>query len=352
MRLASLDLNLLIALDVLLDEASVTRAAERLQLGQPAMSASLARLRRYFDDDILTRVGNRYELTPLAVQLRRRTTAALASVERVFEKSPTFDPAQSEREFKIMCSDYAIATIAAAVTRLVSAEAPRVRMNFAVLPPELRKREEEILRSVDAVVLPHGYLPEALFEDMFCDDWVALVGTQNTRVGEALTMEHMAELPWVVTYNRTLSTVEGARQLTMHGIEPRAEVMVDSFLAVAPLIAGTDRIALIPSRIALRLAAMGDVRVMPCPFEAVPLTEALWWHPVHDSDSGHAWLRGLFHEAAEALKADRLPSGHPTPEARALRPEITAVHVKIRHRGALHIVNAPATLAKDRTASA
>jgi DNA-binding transcriptional LysR family regulator len=309
MRQGSLDLNLLIALDALLDEASVTKAAERLQLGQPAMSASLGRLRRYYNDDILARVGNRYELTPLAVQLRRRTAVALASVERVFEKAPVFDPARAEREFKVLCSDYAIATIGAAVTRLVSAEAPHVRMNLAVLPPDLLAREDEFLRSVDAVVLPHGYLPDALFIDMFEDAWVVLVATQNAHVGEALTMEHLSALPWVLTYNRTLSTVEGARQLTMHGIEPRTEVMVDSFLAVAPLIAGTDRVALIPSRIAPRLAAMGDVRTMPCPFDAVPLREALWWHPIHDPDAGHAWLRGVFQEAAVALQADRPVSG-------------------------------------------
>ncbi|MPY80022.1 MAG: LysR family transcriptional regulator, partial [Actinophytocola sp.] len=84
MNLANLDLNLLVSLDHLLRERSVTRAAESMGLSQPALSASLARLRRHFGDPLLTRVGNRYELTPLAVHLRRRTETALAGVERVF----------------------------------------------------------------------------------------------------------------------------------------------------------------------------------------------------------------------------------------------------------------------------
>src|SRR5437763_10872301 len=105
-NLASLDLNLLVSLDALLQERSVTKAAARMGLSQPALSASLARLRRHFGDELLTRVGNEYRLTPLAVQLRELSRLALTGIERVFDAQPAFDPASSTREFHLLVSDY------------------------------------------------------------------------------------------------------------------------------------------------------------------------------------------------------------------------------------------------------
>ena len=92
MNLASLDLNLLVSLDALLQQRSVTRAAAQMGLSQPALSASLARLRRHFGDELLTRVGNEYRLTPLAVQLVDVAASALAGVERVFTAQPGSTP--------------------------------------------------------------------------------------------------------------------------------------------------------------------------------------------------------------------------------------------------------------------
>src|SRR5829696_6453088 len=111
MNLSNLDLNLLVPLDALLRERSVTRAAASLGLSQPSLSSSLARLRRHFQDELLTRVGNSYELTPVAVQLRKRTEAALVGVERAFATEPGFDPATSQREYRIVASDYPMAVL-------------------------------------------------------------------------------------------------------------------------------------------------------------------------------------------------------------------------------------------------
>ena len=108
--LSRLDLNLLVSLDALLTERSVTRAAERLHLSQPALSASLARLRTHFNDPILARTGNTYELTPLASRLSEHTAAALDAARRVFESQAEWDPSQSTREFAIYGSDYSLAT--------------------------------------------------------------------------------------------------------------------------------------------------------------------------------------------------------------------------------------------------
>src|SRR3954453_22924551 len=110
-HIASLDLNLLVSLDALLQDRRVTRAAAQMGLSQPALSASLPRLRRHFDDELLTRVGNDYRLTPLAVQRHEGGRVALSGVERVFTAQPEFDPASSTREFSMLVSDYTIALL-------------------------------------------------------------------------------------------------------------------------------------------------------------------------------------------------------------------------------------------------
>src|SRR5687768_1422083 len=104
-NLASLDLNLVVALRALLEERNVTKAGRRVGLSQPAMSAALARLRRHFDDDLLSRAGGHYELTALGLALLDRTAAACDLLERVFTSQADFDPAREEHEFTLIASD-------------------------------------------------------------------------------------------------------------------------------------------------------------------------------------------------------------------------------------------------------
>src|SRR3978361_971833 len=128
MRLANLDLNLLVSLDALLDQRSVTRAPQQLGLSQPALSASLARLRRHFGDELLARSGNEYRLTPLAAQLKSRVRLGLAGLEGVFAAQPDFDPLESTREFSIQLSDYAAAVIGSAIAAARAAARPTRRL--------------------------------------------------------------------------------------------------------------------------------------------------------------------------------------------------------------------------------
>jgi DNA-binding transcriptional LysR family regulator len=296
-----LDLNLLVTLDALLRDASVTRAAQRLHVSQPAVSASLAKLRRHFGDPLLRRVGNSYELTPLALQLKERVTLALAGVRRVFEAQPTFDPRTEQREFTLLASDYAMAVLGQALRGLLYRDAPQVRLRMQVHTPYLVDRAAEVLRTVDGMVLPHGPLTGLPFTDLFEDTWVCLVSTTNERVGEKLTMELLAELPWVYTYFAPAAFTAAGRQLQVLGVEPRVHMVVESFLALPFVIAGTDRIALVQSHLVPRLTASGDVRALPCPFDTVPVAEAMWWHPMYEHDPGHVWLRGMLADAGRAI---------------------------------------------------
>jgi DNA-binding transcriptional LysR family regulator len=298
MNLASLDLNLLVSLDALLRQRSVTRAAAEMGLSQPALSASLARLRRHFDDELLTRVGNTYRLTPLAAQLKDLVRVALSGVERVFTAQPGFDPASSRREFSVLVSDYVVAVLGDVLARLLAEEAPHARLRLAVNTPEFVDRAEQVLLGTDLLLLPHGFVTDLPHRDLYRDEWVCVVSADNTAVDGGLTVRHLETLPWVATYHGPTASTPAARQMRMLGIEPRVQVVTESFLTVPGLVAGSDRVALLQRRLVNLLPLDAGIRALPVPFEAGPLVEAMWWHPVYDDDAEHRYLRGLVARAA------------------------------------------------------
>lgn len=300
-KLSRLDLNLLVALDALLTERSVTKAAERLHLSQPALSASLARLRTHFNDALLARRGNTYELTALAIRLADRTSTALESARRVFESQADWSPEGSTREFSFYGSDYAFATVGAAALALASERAPGVRFRFMLHNPTVIDEVDIRLRSVDGLFIPHGFLSDLPYLDLWKDRWLIVASDTNERAAAGLTMELMAESHWVFTYQSRTAFTSASRQLQQLGIEPLVDAVVESFLALPRFVAGTDRLALIQSGLASVAMSGGGIRLYDLPFDATPVLNALWWHPVHNRDPEHAWMRGLLAEAARDL---------------------------------------------------
>jgi DNA-binding transcriptional LysR family regulator len=290
MNLNTLDLNLVPALRALLEERNVTRAGQRVGLSQPAMSAALARLRRHFGDELLSRASGQYELTVLGRALLHRTATACDLIERVFASQVNFDPARQEHEFIVHTSDYAVAVFGTRLASEVHARAPGVRLRFRQTPADLSLGGGgELLSTSDGLFMPHGIISGYPAIDLFTDRWVCLVAVGNEAVGDRLTMDHLATLPWV-SYQRAADAL-AARQLSMIGVEPRVEVAVDNFALLPFLVAGTRRIALIQESLAARLRGVAAVRVMRPPYDPVPLREAMWWHPVHTHDAAHTWLR-------------------------------------------------------------
>jgi DNA-binding transcriptional LysR family regulator len=292
-ELRNLDLNLLLTLDALLAERNVTRAAARLHVTQPAVSAALARLRRHFDDLLLNRVGNRYELTPLAAQLRADTTLALASVRRVFEAAPDFDPATTDREFSLVMSDYAAAVMGKDLSQSFAADAPRARLRIRAPTPYLIDNVSDTLRAVDGIVLPHGFIHDMPHSDLFSDDWVGLAAAGNSLLEGEITLERLADAPWVLTYDTRTAFTPAQQHLRLLGVELRTAVVVESFAAIPFFVASTTRVAMVQRRLVQRLAGLAEVTAFGLPFEAVRLVESFWWHPARDADPAHAWLRSV-----------------------------------------------------------
>ena len=299
MNLASLDLNLLVSLDALLQQRSVTKAAAQMGLSQPALSASLARLRRHFGDELLTRAGNEYRLTPLAVQLRDMARVALTGVERVFTAQTDFDPASSTREFSLLISDYGVAVLGDTLAALLAQEAPHARLRFIANSPSAVDRAEQVLLSTDLLVLPHGFVTDLSHRDLYRDEWVCIVSADNEAVGEELTVADLEALPWVVTFHGPTAATPAARQMRMRGIELDVQVVTESFLTVPGLVTGSRRIALLQRRLVELLPLNLGLRALAPPVEVGQLVEAMWWHPAFDDDPEHAYLRDVVVRAAE-----------------------------------------------------
>jgi DNA-binding transcriptional LysR family regulator len=309
-HLANLDLNLLVALRELVRERSVTRAAQRLGVTQPAASASLSRLRRHFGDDLLVREHGEYVLTPLGEQLAGQVEAVCSAAERLFAASSAFDAATTEREFTLVMADYTIMVIGEALSHAVQRDAPLARLHIRLVRESLAAEYSDGIRFVDGMVAPpsNGFaLPDTRSAELFRDRWVCVLDGDNPVLdgGSALRIRDLAGLPWVAPYYRSgtrgVASVPVMRQLALLDLQPRIAVRVESYLAVPYFVTGTDRVALMQERLATRLAASSNLRVLECPGEAEPIVEALWWHRQHEDDPAHAWLRRLIMETARRL---------------------------------------------------
>ncbi|MEE4023613.1 LysR family transcriptional regulator [Gordonia sp. PKS22-38] len=295
--LSNLDLNMLVTLDAVLQHQSVTRAAEQLGITQPAVSATLRRLRRHFADELLYRAGARYRLTALAADLRPRTRVALEGVERVFNSRSGLDVGDTIREFAILTSDYATSLIGEAVVRNLLDKAPHARIRIIPTSPELVVRAEQVLTERDLLLVPHGFVYDLPNEELFRDEWAIVMDADNPIAATGPTVDDLKTLPWVLVYHDAAASTPAARQLRMLGIEPRAQVVTESFLTVPALLAHSDRISLLPTLMLEAIPEEHNLIAHPPPVPLEPLVQAMWWHPIHDREPEHQLLRDVVRSA-------------------------------------------------------
>ena len=303
--LGGLDLNLLRTLQALLDTRNVTRAGERLHLSQPATSAALAKLRRHFDDELLVRVGREMQLTPLAQTLLPLSTEALLHVERTFDVRAQYDASSSDRRFSVYASDYATCMVIEPLRRLVTREAPGISVQFA---PPPRDRLADAVTTADLLVAPVGFGMDGPHDVILRDHFVAVMSRRNPRLTpEPDVVAMLAEMPHVVgTFGEGIVT-PADRLLEQLDVRRKVAATVTGFLSLPMLVVGTDLVAVIPSRLARRLAAMDDLAVLEIPESAsTPLVEAMWWDPSRTGDPGLQWLRGALLRACESLSREDL----------------------------------------------
>jgi LysR family transcriptional regulator, nod-box dependent transcriptional activator len=293
MELGAVDLNLLVALDALLSERSVTRAARRVGLSQPGMSNALARLRRLFDDPLLVRRGAALVPTTRAEALIGPVHDALELIRGALQTPSSFDPASERRAFRLSCSDYSVLMLVGPLVRALAKEAPQVSVEVR---PRLANAGRALANGeVDLVVEPAEIMGDADLESLrlWEDRWMCCIWAGNTKVGRRMTTRKYLALDHLV-YSMGAAGQPVAlpdRHLARLGIERRIEVSVESFLLAPFLLQGTDLVTLIPRRAEAFLRRTGDIRVIEPPVELPVLVEMLWWHPRANADPAHAWLR-------------------------------------------------------------
>jgi DNA-binding transcriptional LysR family regulator len=303
MRFNRLDLNLLVTLDALLDERRITRAAERLNLSQSAISGMLAKLREYFDDELLVPVGRNLELTPLAQELVQPVRDLLLQVQTIVAIDPAFEPAQARRHFKIATSDYVINVLMRRVIPAIEASAPHITLEFM---PQVEDSAEKLRRGeYDLLIIPEPFIAnDHPHRPLFDDSYTCVVWEGNTQVGERLSVEeferldHIAALlgwPRAPTYD--------SRYMEAQGIRRRVRVTTSDFSSIAPALIGSQMIATMHRRFASELARTMPLRLVEPPLAIPTVREFLQWHEYREKDPCHRWLRERIVEAAAALAA-------------------------------------------------
>jgi DNA-binding transcriptional LysR family regulator len=299
MRLDRFDLNLLVVLDALLEERNVTRAAERLHIGQSAASGSLARLRDYFGDELLVLVGRQLVLTPLAETLVQPVRESLLKVRATISRQPEFDPATAQRSFMVCASDYVTTVMLAGAARRISQLAPGVVIDIRSPPKNVFEVFDR--GTIDLLVLPEQYTTRLQHAQTrwFEDEQVCMVCAANTAVGDTLTFdEYIAMGHLSVRFGDERSITFEEWFLPRYGKQRRIELSVDNFSTLPLLVMGTQRIATLHRRMAEHFAAYLPLRLLPAPFEMPPLAEVMCWPRHLDRDPAHEWFRSVLLDCA------------------------------------------------------
>ncbi len=301
MNFHRLDLNLLVTLDVLLTEKSITRAAQRLHKSASATSEALGRLRTFFEDELLTPVGRRMVPTPLGESLAAPVRQCLIHIRATVEARPVFDPAQSRRQFRLMLSDYVSTVIMPGVLQRLHREAPGVTIDMLPLMDDPRTALDR--GAFDFLVIPDKFQQEDHpWEELFRDGYVCATWSENPLVGESLTLDQFLDLghvrPSFGMFQRTPAIEEWF--FARFGRERRVEVITTTFNNVPQLLVGTHRIATMHRRLAEYYADRLPLRLLPPPIEMPPLVEIIQWHKYSQADPALQWMLGVLKACAGA----------------------------------------------------
>lgn len=290
MRFNGLDLNLLVALQVLLEERNVTRAARRLNISQPAMSAALNRLRDYFQDDLLLAQGRTMHPTAQAQSLAGPVRQFLADLDVLLTSTAQFDPATSQRSFRVVASDYITASMLGPLAQRLAKSAPRVRLEIMLPCEEAARLVME--GQADLIVTPEDFLDPDHPSQLLCEERQLVVGCKdNPAFATSLTLDDFTRLGHVTVQlgtNRVDSFAD--RQLERQGIARRIELTCGCFTLVPWLVCGTQRLAVMHERLARQMAQQFPLSLAPLPFEFPVMREMIQYHKSRVTDEGLRWL--------------------------------------------------------------
>jgi DNA-binding transcriptional LysR family regulator len=292
MKLSGIDANLLASLDALLREKSVTRAARRLGVGQPAVSHSLSRLRAHFNDELLVLKGRTYVLTDKAETLAAVVANATRALADVFDQQPSFDASTSSYRFVVACSDLFGILIIPELLRTLKREAEHVEVELRAI---VANAKESILDGgVDLALGIFEDVPPSINQQSLYEDAVAcVVRADHTQVGKRLTLETYSKLPHleIAPTADAIPSLHIDRALAAIGKRRHVTVRVPYYLLAPHILEQTDHVATLSASGAEILAKMARLRVVEPPLELPSYKYSQIWDNRRNDDSAHTWLR-------------------------------------------------------------
>ncbi len=323
MDLGGLDLNLLVALDALFAEKSVSRAGDRLHLSQSATSGALARLREVFRDQLLVPVGRKMVLTPVAESLVEPVRNFLLQAEAILNNNPVFDPSSSTRKFRVLMSDYVETVLMTEALPRIEQFAPGIRLEFISNVEggfDALDRGEIDLSIVPSVRVGAEHPSELLFEDEF----TCVVWSGNTRVKSAISLDDYLAMGHIVVRfgkHQELTTFD-EWFMERFGHERRVEVVTTAFNLVPQLLVGSHRISTLHQRLAMFYKRYLPLKLIKPPFEIATFQESMQWHKSRDRDPGTLWLRSLLRSAVPKVQTQQPARPRPRVQPLSMRRRV------------------------------
>ena len=295
------DLNLLPIFVALMEERSVTRAALRLGITQPALSNALARLRVTMRDPLFVRERYGIRPTQMAEELAPVIAAALARLDDAILGQQDFDPADARRLFTIAPNSYVEFVLAPAIVARLRETAPGIKLRLTPFGNDLT--ETGVMSGDTAMVL--GRIvdpPDNLVVQHLMDEGLAcVVRADHPEVGEAISREQYERLKHVNVLPPGRMRAGLFQALDQRGLRREVVVSVTHFLAVPEMVAATDYCATLPMLICRHLERDARLKVLPAPVDLGTFPVQMGWHVRYRQDPAHRWLRGLIAELATGL---------------------------------------------------
>jgi DNA-binding transcriptional LysR family regulator len=287
------DLNLLLALEAMLRERSVSKAAARLGVGQPAMSAALNRLRDLFDDPMFVRTAGGMQPTPRALETAAPLGEALDRLRRLVEPPQPFHPSSARRTFRVSGGDYIAMVLAPALIAALQRAAPGVDLRFRfVEKDQLFERMDS--GEIDLALAVMGEPPQRFrAEPVLMDTFVCLARVGHPLEGEPLTVEAFARQRHALVTERGDEVGALDALLAAQGLTRRVAVTIPQVSLLPAILQDTDLIATVGRRAAEKLSQTHRLTIHPLPLDAEPWTMSIIWPARTHHDPGLAWLRQL-----------------------------------------------------------
>lgn len=287
------DLNLLFALDVLLTEGSVARAASRLRLSPSAMSRTLARLREATGDPLLVRAGRGLVPTPRAEELRQQVGRVVQDAEALLRPADLLDLWSLDRIFTLRTNDSFVEEFAPGLVTRIQADAPGVRLRFAP------KSDKDVMSLREAAIdLEIGVAgetgPEMRIQALFRDRFIGAVRAGHPLSRGVVTAERYAAGRHISVSRRGREKGPIDEALNLLGLQRNVVCMVSGFSAALAMASASDLIASVPER--HTQSARAGMHSFPLPVTTVEVTISMLWHPRVDADPAQRWLRGCVRE--------------------------------------------------------